>query len=132
MKKCKGKQYTKFLNSSAIYKLKMTVFRGLTLLLLCIIFLSFGSEIEGFRYSLNSYARKSVSSTQLKSTRRNRPEAPVKETITYVVGENIPEDILKQNAIYDMILVERFNQPEKLGSENESSNVLWHYQHRLF
>ena len=34
-------------------------------------------------------------------------------TPTYVVGENIPEEILKQNSIYDMILVERYSQPEK-------------------
>lgn len=32
---------------------------------------------------------------------------------TYVVGEDIPEEILKQRSIYDMILVERFSQPEK-------------------
>ena len=32
---------------------------------------------------------------------------------TFVVGENIPEEILKQNSIYDMILVERYSQPEK-------------------
>mmetsp|Transcript_175 Transcript_175/g.217 ORF Transcript_175/g.217 Transcript_175/m.217 type:complete len:167 (+) Transcript_175:130-630(+) len=31
----------------------------------------------------------------------------------YVVGENIPEEILMQKCIYDMILVERFSQPEK-------------------
>jgi co-chaperonin GroES (HSP10) len=31
----------------------------------------------------------------------------------FVVGEGIPEDIAKQACIYDMILVERFSQPEK-------------------
>jgi co-chaperonin GroES (HSP10) len=36
------------------------------------------------------------------------PAAP-----TFVVGENIPEEILKQSCIYDMVLVERISQPEK-------------------
>lgn len=31
----------------------------------------------------------------------------------FVVGEDVPEEILKQNSIYDMILVERYSQPEK-------------------
>lgn len=31
----------------------------------------------------------------------------------FVVGEDIPAEILKQNSIYDMILVERLSQPEK-------------------
>jgi co-chaperonin GroES (HSP10) len=34
-------------------------------------------------------------------------------SIPFVVGENIPDEILKQKCIYDMILVERFSQPEK-------------------
>jgi len=33
-----------------------------------------------------------------------------------VVGENIPEEILKHHAINDMILVERFSVPEKSQS----------------
>jgi co-chaperonin GroES (HSP10) len=37
----------------------------------------------------------------------------VDEEPTYIIGENVPEEILQQNAIYDMILVERFNAPEK-------------------
>lgn len=32
---------------------------------------------------------------------------------TFVVGVDVPEEILKQRSIYDMILVERFSQPEK-------------------
>ena len=31
----------------------------------------------------------------------------------FVVGEAIPEEIAKQACIYDMVLVERFNQPDK-------------------
>lgn len=32
---------------------------------------------------------------------------------TYVIGEDIPDEIMRQRSIYDMILVERFSQPEK-------------------
>lgn len=31
----------------------------------------------------------------------------------YVVGEDIPKEIAENNCIYDMILVERYSQPEK-------------------
>ncbi len=36
------------------------------------------------------------------------PEEP-----KFVVGEDVPEEILKHNAIYDMILVERYPAPTK-------------------
>jgi co-chaperonin GroES (HSP10) len=36
------------------------------------------------------------------------PAAP-----TYTVGENVPEEVLRQQSIYDMVLVERYIQPEK-------------------
>lgn len=32
---------------------------------------------------------------------------------SFVVGENVPEEIMKQAAIYDMILVERYSAPER-------------------
>jgi co-chaperonin GroES (HSP10) len=34
-------------------------------------------------------------------------------TPPYVVGEDIPAEVAKDNAIYDMILVERYSAPEK-------------------
>lgn len=35
---------------------------------------------------------------------------------TFTVGENIPEEVAKLNAIYDMVLVERYSAPEKTVS----------------
>jgi co-chaperonin GroES (HSP10) len=40
----------------------------------------------------------------------NLPTAP-----EYVVGDDVPEEISRNKAIYDMILVERFSQPERTG-----------------
>mmetsp|Transcript_26192 Transcript_26192/g.26437 ORF Transcript_26192/g.26437 Transcript_26192/m.26437 type:complete len:170 (+) Transcript_26192:44-553(+) len=40
----------------------------------------------------------------------------IPEKEKYTVGENIPEEISKQVAIYDMILVERFSAPPKTES----------------
>jgi co-chaperonin GroES (HSP10) len=44
---------------------------------------------------------------------RRGPQEVKPEVPTFVVGENIPEEISKNNAIYDMVLVERISQPEK-------------------
>jgi hypothetical protein len=58
--------------------------------------------------TLNSRISSSFVLNAIKKT-----ELPAPETPAYVVGENVPETILKQSAIYDMILVERFSAPEK-------------------
>jgi len=51
------------------------------------------------------------------SSRRERrvsTSSDVKEQKSdYVVGEGIPDDILRHQCIYDMILVERFSSPTK-------------------
>jgi co-chaperonin GroES (HSP10) len=38
------------------------------------------------------------------------------ESTPYVVGVDVPEEIMKSNAIYDMILVERYSAPEKTSA----------------
>ena len=38
------------------------------------------------------------------------------EAIDVIVGENLPEEILNHECIYDMILVERFSSPLKTNS----------------
>eukprot|EP01038_Epipyxis_sp_PR26KG_P013896 gene13896-18633_t len=55
---------------------------------------------------------KFFSSTSLSSTRKRKGNEVAEIAPRFVVGEDVPEEILKQAAIYDMILVERFSQPE--------------------
>lgn len=58
-------------------------------------------------------------STKINQARRSKDNgANLPEVVapTFVVGEDVPEEILKQNTIYDMILVERFNAPEQRAS----------------
>lgn len=45
--------------------------------------------------------------------RAKKQQDAVQEGPEFVVGENIPDEIKKQSAIYDMILVERFSAAEK-------------------
>lgn len=47
------------------------------------------------------------------NARVKKQTEPVDDTPSFIVGENVPEEIKKQNAIYDMILVERFSAAEK-------------------
>ena len=54
-----------------------------------------------------------VKRIKLKSLRKSSGVVPVAEPPKYVVGEDIPEEIMKQSAIYDMILVERISSPAK-------------------
>ena len=58
------------------------------------------------------------SSTVVYSSRRERrasTSSDVQKELKgdYVVGEGIPDDILRHQCIYDMILVERFSSPTK-------------------
>lgn len=45
--------------------------------------------------------------------RRQVSDGLASEQQDFVVGENIPDEILKMRALYDMVLVERFNAPDK-------------------
>lgn len=51
------------------------------------------------------------------AARTKREAAPVEEDKPrYIVGENLPEEIIKMGSIYDMVLVERLTAPEKTQS----------------
>ena len=52
----------------------------------------------------------------LNMARRPSSPSPTKLQPTFEVGVDIPEEIAVQKAIYDMILVERFNAPEQTSS----------------
>jgi co-chaperonin GroES (HSP10) len=64
-------------------------------------------------------AIKSVRSNLLLNARRRSSEggvggeAPASSDKDFEVGVNVPEDLARQAAIYDMILVERFHAPTK-------------------
>jgi len=64
-------------------------------------------------HSTKSLKRFHNNAVKLQARVKKTDDAAVEDAPTFVVGENIPEDIKKQNAIYDMILVERFNAAEK-------------------
>ena len=56
------------------------------------------------------------SGTKLFSSRRERRasgDVQKDDKTDYVVGEGIPDDVLRHKCIYDMVLVERFSSPTK-------------------
>ena len=61
------------------------------------------NRLQRTGFSLNARVRRTRSSAD-----NNLPVTP-----DYTVGENVPSEIARNNAIYDMILVERFSQPDK-------------------
>ena len=50
------------------------------------------------------------------SARRSAASEVTLDVPKYTPGVDVPEEVLKHQAIYDMILVERINQPEKTVS----------------
>ena len=76
-------------------------------LLCCVCLLSMASMVQGFLQQ-QRYSHHAISFL-LKA--RSQAQRALKED--YIVGENIPEELLKLHPIYDMILVERFSEPER-------------------
>lgn len=57
---------------------------------------------------------KSIQGNSLLYARRSKmEEPPVVEEQTFVVGEDVPEEIMRHQAIYDMVLIERISAPLK-------------------
>ena len=73
------------------------------------LFFSFLACVSSFSGSGGQSVR--LSSSLFARLRKSDGLAPI--VPVFVVGEDVPEEILKQNSIYDMILVERYSQPEK-------------------
>jgi co-chaperonin GroES (HSP10) len=48
--------------------------------------------------------------------RRTQVDEPVISEVTYTPGQDIPEEVLKHQTIYDMILIERINAPVKTAA----------------
>lgn len=71
------------------------------------VFIALFSVVSSFRSTSSLFQRNSY---RLYGKAVNVPEF---ETPSFEVGEDIPEEIMQNNAIYDMILVERYNAPEK-------------------
>lgn len=78
----------------------------LQIVLLLIVSLHLSSSFLLHSKSLNRF-------TSGLNARVKKADGFVEDAPTFIVGENIPEDIKKQSAIYDMILVERFSAAEK-------------------
>lgn len=85
---------------------------SLMLLAVLLLVLCSVQVVQSFRL----VTQKSVlfASTLLRPNANTHLHSTVKQD--YIVGENIPEEMLKLHPIYDMILVERFSEPERTSA----------------
>ena len=89
-----------------------TLFDGILEIMMSILRIVLILSLAAVAISFNTISRSVIRCSPL-FARVKKNDGLTSAAPVYVIGQDIPAEILKQISLYDMILVERFSQPEK-------------------